>query len=269
MQLLSIATRGAVSAALASSLLFGGPPAHAYLELDIADAQVNLASQATRLASAVQPLVRSLRTETFAPLESSLAAVVRASDPVALGKTAELGRAALASVPADQADKLKALLPGPACAQQLPLAALARELKPLPDAACVPSPESLEQLASAAAAANPEKVQAFTEQAQATWAGATKRAGLKVNGELVAARTQLMQGIKLPERRALQAAFQEYASATERVVGLRQAAAEGPPRSWSCGATCKQQYEQGLIVDDSLLRKGWVKQRYPSNFFLI
>ena len=50
---------------------------------------------------------------------------------------------------------------------------------------------------------------------------------------------------------------------------MRKAAAAGAPTAWSCGATCKEQYESGMIVDDELLRKGWATQRFPTNYFLI
>ena len=172
----------AVSAALCSVLLNGGPPAPAqayvYLEQDIQDASVNLQQASKTLADSSYPILKSLSATSFSPLEAVVSDVIRAADPAEVSKTVELGRAAFATVPEATTSALWSGLSadGPCSPVPIPSAMIgaigapaADAVKPLPksgDALCLPPLERLEKVASAAAAADPAKLNAFGEQAR-------------------------------------------------------------------------------------------------------
>ena len=187
----------AASAALCSILFSGGSPAGAYvyLEEDIADASVNLERSARTLADSAYPILKSLSAGTLSPLDAALADVIRAADPDQISKSVALGRVAFESVPETTTSSLWSGLTLDACSPvPVPSAMLsaidgpaADALKPLPksdDAICLPPLDRLEKAASAVAAADPAKLNAFGEQVRATWQGAGKRAGLQKMGEL-------------------------------------------------------------------------------------
>jgi len=261
----------------------------AYLELDIADAEANMLDKATRLADTSYPVLTSLSAPTFAPFEARLAGLVRAADPAAVAKTAALGRDALQSLPPPQLDALKTALGGSAAeCRPLPKPAALLEalgaagigeevqavLSPLPKSGggevCLPPLSSLEKAAAALASADPDRIVAFNQQATTTWAGAAKAPAAKA-AELKRLRIDVMQRVDLAERKAFTSAARELAEAAERWAGVRQASRDGPPKESTLAGSdvSRDMYERGVIYDDALVRKGWVKKRCCSSPYLL